>query len=301
MFSIKVGIVDSEKAYLPEINAYIDYLKKNNIEAQRVYLQDFERFCDFDIIWKFTGVDYKKINEHVAVIHEYNSRTIGRLGRVKDCIKKHVNIQPNGRIFLNEHIRQQFNFKDQVPSIIRDMGIDSSFFMTDCAKEYDFVYIGDMSEHRQLDKLLASFRNSYYTILMLGTPNDQLFNNFKDEKNIIFTGSVPYKEVPLLASKSIYGVNYIPDVKPYNEQTSTKLLEYCALNLKIVTTDYSWIRKFEKQENAAFYRIDKRHQKIDFDALVKYEYRTPNVDKYEWSKVLYNSNLLNFLAEITKK
>ncbi|MER2009356.1 MAG: glycosyltransferase, partial [Psychrobacillus sp.] len=226
--------------------------------------------------------------------------TIGRLGRVKDCIKKHVNIQPQGRIFLNEHVKQQFNFKDQVPSITRDMGIDSSFFQTDCAKEYEFVYIGDMNEQRQLDKLLESFRNSPFTILMIGTPNDRLFNEFKSEKNIIFTGRVSYKEVPLLASKAVYGVNFIPNKQPYNEQTSTKLLEYCALNLKIVTTNYSWVRRFEQQEKASFYKIS-THQKIDFDILLKHEYRTPNVDKYEWNKVLDNADLVRFLTEITKK
>ncbi|MER2108129.1 MAG: hypothetical protein ABS949_14430 [Solibacillus sp.] len=299
MFSIKVGIVGSEKAYLPEINAYIDYLQKNDIDAQRVHAQDFDQFHQFDVIWRFPGLDYKKTTKDVAVVHEYNSRSIGKFGRLKDCMKKYINIQPQGRVFLNEQVRQQFNFNDQVPSITRDMGIDASFFKVECAKEYDFVYIGDMTEHRQLDNLLASFRNSPYTILMIGTPNDQLFHDFKHEKNIIFTGSVPYKEVPLLAAKAVYGINYIPNRHPYNEQTSTKLLEYCALNLKIVTTDYSWARQFEQQERAAFYKIDTL-QKIDFDALVKYEYNTPNVERYEWSKVLDSAGLLSFLAEITK-
>lgn len=300
MFSIKVGIVGSEKAYLPEINAYIDYLQKNNIDAQRIHAQDVDQFHQFDVIWRFPGLDYKKIKKEIAIVHEYNSSSIGKLGRVKDVIKKFVNIQPHGRVFLNDQIRQQFNFNDQVPSITRDMGIDASFLNTDCVKEYDFVYIGDMTEHRQLQHLLANFRNSPYTILMIGTPNDQLFNDFKYEKSIIFAGSVSYKEVPLLASKAIYGVNYIPNRHPYNEQTSTKLLEYCALNLKIVTTDYSWVTQFEQQEKAAFYKID-AHKKIDFDTLVKYEYNTPNVEKYEWSKVLERAGLLDFLAEITKK
>lgn len=299
MFSIKIGIVDTEKAYLPEINAYIYYLYKHNIDVQRIFANDVVQLQNFDVVWKFPGLEYKKLDENIAVIHEYNSRTIGRLGRVKDRIKKHVNIQPQGRVFLNEHVKQQFNFTDQIPSLTRDMGIDSSFFQKNSVKEYEFVYIGDMNDQRQLDKLLASFKGSPFTILMIGTPNDRLFNEFKNEKNIEFTGKVPYKEVPLLASKAIYGVNYIPNRQPYNEQTSTKLLEYCALNLKIVTTNYNWVNQFEQQEKAAFYKIS-THQKIDFDALLKYEYRTPNVDKYEWNKILDSVGLLSFLTEITK-
>jgi len=47
-----------------------------------------------------------------------------------------------------------------------------------------------------------------------------------------------------------YGLNLVPDRLPYSEQTSTKLLEYCAVGLPVVSTDYRWVRGFAQQHGA---------------------------------------------------
>ena len=47
-------------------------------------------------------------------------------------------------------------------------------------------------------------------------------------------------------------LNLVPDQLPYTRQTSTKLLEYCAAELPVVSTDYTWVREFERQHGARF-------------------------------------------------
>lgn len=295
---MKIAILDTRKAYLPEISAYISYLEKNGITAVRIYKDILDNINKYDIIWKFTGVDFIG-NNNGSVVHEYNSLTVGKLKWIKDTIKKQTNIKPEGRVFLNNEVKAAMNFKDNVPSIIRDMGIAKEFFVQNPNKEYDFVYIGAMEKSRQLDQILHSFKQKdiQKNILMIGRPNDELYAQFKDNKNIIFTGIVNYKEVPKLASKGIYGLNYVPDVYPFNKQTSTKLLEYCALGLNIVTTDYYWVRNFEEKENSSFYKItNKTH--LDFESIDKFNYRTADVMKYEWNTVLNQSRLIEFINQI---
>lgn len=296
---MKIAILDTKKAYLPEINAYINYFKKKGIDAKRVYKEDLNDISEYDVIWKFAGIDTVGYKEG-HVIHEYNSLTTGNLRWIKDKLKKQINVKPAARVFLNKEVKDVMNFNDNVPSFIRDMGIAKEFFMQSSHKEYDFVYIGAMDENRMLDKILHSFKGveCNKNILMIGKPNNNLYNQFKETENIIFTGALKYEEIPQIASKAIYGLNYIPDVYPYNNQTSTKLLEYCALGLNIVTTDYSWVRKFENQENAHFYKINKNKVYLNFDDISKFEYNTPDVMKYEWDRVLEQSKLLEFLNEI---
>jgi glycosyltransferase involved in cell wall biosynthesis len=172
------------------------------------------------------------------------------------------------RIFLNENVKKGFGFNDSVDYCYRDMGIDENFL--DCKasavdKEYEFVYVGAVSKERNIDKLLKRFAERQIgKILLIGNIDDEIYREFKKYKNIIFVGKVSYLEVPKIASKAVYGVNFIPNKYPYNIQTSTKLLEYLALGLKIVTTDYKWIRDFEAKYNCSFFKVDEK--KIDLDA-----------------------------------
>ena len=106
------------------------------------------------------------------------------------------------------------------------------------------------------DKFKAS------TILLIGDPPADLSNKFKDYPNIVFTGKVDYLKIPGLLHKCMYGINYIPNEYPFNVLTAVKLIEYCACGLKIISTDYEWVRNFEKRENAAFFYTNENFRKL---------------------------------------
>lgn len=298
---MKIAILDSQKAYLPEIDAYIEYLNKKGIETDRITNQDLDNLNQFDVLWRFSGIDLSR-NKELCVVHEYNSLSIGSLRFVKDTLKKHLNTRPSGRVFLNSEVRKSFNFKDGVPSINRDMGISKNFFIHNDEKEYDFVYVGTMDQSRQLENILQAFRSNIIDkkILMVGRPNDELYKTFKNNENIIFTGSVAYEEVPKLASKAVYGVNYIPDIYPYNEQTSTKLLEYCALGLKVITTNYKWVNQFEQNTNSNFFKLNKDLSNFTNENLDCFNFNIPNVEQYEWENLLDEIQLLQFIESLKK-
>lgn len=302
---MKIAFMNNGKSYLPEIQAYTKYINDySSWSAEEIVLgkDNGKSLNNYDVIWRFTGIDYKKKSNDQLVIHEYNSLSAGKFNRQKDMLKKAINVTPDGRIFLNEHVKNNFNFNDEIPDLKRDMGIASNFFYENTIKEYDFVYLGSMEASREVENILSFFRKGLInkSIILIGDPPDYLYKEFRGYKNITFTGKVPYKDVPILASSAIYGINYIPDVFPYNIQTSTKLLEYCALGLKIITNDYKWVNDFEKNRGANFYKLSRDLSNFSDNQLEKFHFNTPDVRDLEWNKMFNDIELMKFLDYLAK-
>lgn len=298
----KILFIDTEKSYLPEIPAYLKYF--NNTSDFQAYTST--EICkpinyeEFDIIWEFKGLG-GITPKNQLMVHEYHSLSTGNFAKTKDLLKKKINKKPDLRIFLNEKVQKNYNFGDETPYIYRDMGVDKSFFDIERTnKEYDFVYIGSVTKKRKIDKLLDAFvKRNNGKICLIGEPDKEIYEKFKNYKNITFTGRVSYDEVPVIASKGIYGINFIPDVYPYNIQTSTKVLEYLALGLKVVTTDYLWIREFEKENGCVFYYFNKNHLKIDLKEIENFNYLS-NVhpEKFLWENVIQNSRISDIILKL---
>lgn len=300
---LKVGLIDTQKSYLPEIYAYHSYLNmQSQIEASIIKATDIKEYKDgdFDVIWKFPGLDFKRDFKTTKVIHEYNSLSVGSFVQLKNFLKKRGNIRPDGRVFLNQFIENELNFKDQIPSIKRDMGISKDFFIKTHKKEYDFVYLGTMDKSRNLHLALQPFVTDLKgkTIVLIGDPEEELYNEYKKYKNIIFTGRVAYKKVAEIAAKAEYGYNYIPNIYPFNVQTSTKLLEYCAMGLKIVTTSYEWVDKFELDSGGSFFRLNSNLSNLTIEELNKFPFNTPDVLTFEWNRLLSQIKLIDFINKI---
>lgn len=294
---MKIAFVNSGKSYLPEIKAYIDYLNKRGYSAMEVYSDQKEVIEKFDIVWKFMGLDMKRDNKNQFYIHEYCSLSVGKFSKQKDLLKKYLNRKPAGRIFLNEELYQRMNFKDNLPFLKRDMGISQSFYTTQDKKDYDFIYFGDTSNSRKLNFLLNNFKtqNKDQNIILIGTISNELYRNFKNTDNIIFTGKLSHEDVPAVASKAVYGINYVPDIFPFNIQTSTKLLEYCALGLKIITTNYNWVNQFEESRGARFLKVEEDLKNFTRDRIEKFDFHTPNVEDLKWENIFENIGLINYL------
>lgn len=178
------------------------------------------------------------------------------------------------------------------------MGIDEKFIKArNTNKEYDFIYVGSISKSRGIDKLLKIFtENKNGKLCLVGEVEDVIYNMYKNNKDIIFTGKVTYAEVPEIASKAIYGINYIPNKYPFNIQTSTKLLEYLALDLKVITTDYKWIRQFEKQHECSFFKLDPFNLEFNIDKIEKHEFKSNfKAEEFLWDNIIEKAGLKKML------
>ena len=299
---MKILFVRTGKAFLPEIDAYVKYFNKlEGFEAYDSQLLD-ENYSidDFDVIWEFKGFGgVRDVNK--VIVHDYASLSTGSFPKVKNNLKKWLNPKPNLRVFLNQAVRQGFNFNDDIEFCYRDMGIDERFLSVKSEeKEYDFVYVGSICKGRGMDRFLAEFtRKPQGKLCLIGNVEDDIYNEYKHNKDLVFTGSVPYGEVPIIASKAVYGINYIPDKYPFNIQTSTKLLEYLALGLKVITTDYQWVRDFEKLHGCSFYKLNLKQDGFDRDYIESYDYKSNfAVENHLWDVVLENSGLKEKIRDI---
>lgn len=295
----KILLLSSGKAYLPEIEAYKKYLSNDDYQFVDSRELDAIDFKEFDLIWKFMGTDFHK-TINVPIIHEYASLSTGNFAKAKNRIKRVFNIRPELRIFLNENVKKEFNFNDNVPYVYRDMGVDDCFFIKNDNKNYDFVYVGEMSVERGITNILEKFAKDLNTqsLLMIGEPEKLLYEKYKKFRNIIFTGRVNYKEVPQIASQAEYAINYIPDKYPYNLQTSTKLLEYVAMNLKIVTTNYKWVNEFEKEKGMKFYIVSDGLKELRIKNLLNYRFKNNNISDLNWKNIIKKSEIKIILDKL---
>lgn len=299
---IKILFIRSENAFLPEVDAYIDYFNKtkefNAYDSSKI--KDY-KLEDFDVIWEFKGFSGIKKNKNQILVHEYASLSTGKFSILKNFLKSKCNSKPDLRIFLNENVKEGFKFNDDVHFCYRDMGIDNQFTLKDkVAKEYDFVYVGSIGKEREMDKFLKAFtEKDNGTLCLVGNVDHEIYSEYKNHKNLIFTGKVSYSDVPKIAAKAEYGINFIPDKYPFNIQTSTKLLEYLALGLKIVTTDYIWVRQFEEKQDCSFYKLDYNNLIFDKKRIQEHEFLNRfNTKEYLWENIIKKSELetklLNF-------
>ncbi|MAF97999.1 MAG: hypothetical protein CMH26_05115 [Micavibrio sp.] len=286
--------------YLPEIPAYMRYLETAHPDFKAYNSLDLDDYHpkEFDVIWRFMGLDAS--GEGRYVVHEYNSLSAGRWPVVKNSVKMMLNKRPDQRVFLNKIVRKGFPFRDDVPYQYRDMGIAAQFFEAPLKPEYDFVYAGSVHRGPEVIAILDYFAQSARdaTVLIIGDASEEARERFKDAKNITFTGRIPYEKVASYVARGRYGLNLVPDQYPYNVQTATKVLEYCALGMPIVSMKYRWIEGFANRRNGKFFWLEPDFSNLTLNALENYEFSTPNVEDRRWRELIDKSGVFECLTSL---
>ena len=295
---MKVIFERTARAYLPELTAYLDYLKTFHPEIDAYDSNDLSDYdpLDFDVVWRFMGLDRKAIGRYV--IHEYNSLSIAPFPHLKNWIKKAVNAKPDGRAFLNPDVKADFGFNDGVPDTVRDMGIDPSFFVSaPLHPEYDFVYAGSLDRGAVMRAFLDLFKTELKTasLLIVGNVPDDINEAYGNMSNITFTGRVPYQDVAKYIAKGRYGVNLTPDIYPMNRQAATKVLEYSAVGIPVISLDYQWIREFAVTKNAKFFTVQPDMSNLNLTALDQFTFKIPDVSMDTWENVIRRSGIFDLL------
>lgn len=291
-----IHFVHEGDAYLPELQAYSEFLQAKGHEAQ-IHRNVETIPSKPQVLWWMCGQVPPGIAQRFSGafhIHEYASASVPPLAWLKDRIKRARQPLPDYRIFQNEWVCQRMGFGDDVPSEFRDMGIAAGFFNKPLSQdfpEFDFVYLGEMRRLQCFPRVFEALAELQRRVLLVGEIPNDFKGGLGDSPYITVTGSVPYVNVPSQLRRARCGLNLVPGQSPYIQQTSTKLIEYCAVGLPVVSTDYQWVRNFERQQDGRFAYIPLRASKATYRgllglALENQVLKVPDVNALSWPKLL---------------
>lgn len=287
----KIAIEVTDCAFLPEAYAYRDYFNKKGFKCDFVDKGD-PRLIDYDCALLFHGFHpfWKKYPKFI--IGEYHSLSTGRFNRVKDFLKRIFNVRSNVYIFLNDDVRRKMWFSKNINYSTRSMGYSKEDFerFKNEEKKFDIVYCGSYRDG--LWDIIKKLADLGITIAVVGSEIP-----FKHELITSFGRKNPI-EARRIISQAKYGLNYTPDVFPLNFQDSTKVIEYCAAGLGVITNKYHWVNRFEKSRGANF--LDLKEINLASD-LYEYNYIVPNIDDLEWGFLINNIKIEEKLTDLSYK
>jgi glycosyltransferase involved in cell wall biosynthesis len=136
-------------------------------------------------------------------------------------------------------------FGATAPYSLRDMGVQRGFFEARASgePEFDFVYLGETVRLQAFLPALAALLEARLSLLVVGSIAPALREVLPLFANVRCVGRVAHDEVPSQLLRARAGLNLIPAQLPFTEQTSTKVLEYLAVGLPVVSNDYAWARR----------------------------------------------------------
>lgn len=297
-----IAFIHSGRALLPEIEAYQEYFSERGIETAVLKKHERSRL-EPAVEWHFMGLNVVRKFPRAALIHEYASASVPPLAWLKDKSKAVLNLKPEFRLFLNSRVQQRFGFTDNVPCGYRDMGVPENWLTdinTDTSKQFDFVYAGSASPALEFKMMLDLFAKGNFrskTLLVLLRDASTYQQQYDKYRNITFAGPVAHKEIRSRIISARYGINFKPNVEPYSFQTSTKILEYSACGLPVVTTATDWIRNFEKESGACFFYLREDMHHLNPDEVANYPFRIADVRRHTWQQQIESSGIMLFLKQ----
>jgi glycosyltransferase involved in cell wall biosynthesis len=246
---ITVHFVHGARSYLPELAAYQAHIEHLG-HAVQMHTQAHNVPDDAQAVWWICGrvpsAQARRLKGAVQV-HEYASASVAPLAWLKDRIKQWQHPVPDFRVFQSDWVRQRMGFgqPDAVPFALRDMGVPDAFLTAQAQQppEFDLVYLGEMRRLLHFVPQLHTLGRAGLSLLLVGDVPAALQERLAALGHIQSTGRVPQDQVPAQLLRARAGLNLMPDVLPLAEQTSTKMLEYLALGLPVISNPYAWAQR----------------------------------------------------------
>lgn len=129
-----------------------------------------------------------------------------------------------------------------------------------------FSYCGTLDHNRRMDKLLNAFafvagRENSAKLLIIGDGSarrtlQERARELDLQQRIIFTGFVPYSEVPAHLAISTVALAFISMDACFEHQPPTKTVEYLAQGLPVIATDTAGNRAFIRHDFNGFLSQD---------------------------------------------
>jgi hypothetical protein len=287
-----IHFIRNGPSYLPEIDAYCAYIQSRDHQTM-VHDSSHAVPTSASVVWWFCGrVPLREAHRLRGAfqIHEYASASIPPYAWAKDQVKHWTQPRPDYRIYQNGWVRERMGFGDGVPHALRDMGVAEHFFYVPSntpAPEFDLVYLGEMSRLLAFIPVLQTIHAAGRSLLLVGDVPAELQAQLPP--NVTCTGRVEHAQVPRHLRRARFGLNLVPNATPFHQQTSTKVLEYCAVGLRVVSNAYPWARYFMAQHKANFYLLNDNAPSLTTifgEALDAYPYEVPDVRSLAWPLVL---------------
>ena len=74
-------------------------------------------------------------------------------------------------------------------------------------------------------------------------------------------------------------------------------MEYIALNLKIVTTDYEWVNKFEQERKMQFLKTNLSLDNINDNYLKSFNFKNTDINDLRWRTVIEKSRIKEWIKD----
>lgn len=297
--SYHIGITLREHAYTPEAYAYERFLSKAGWKVTLAKEEDIPLTVDIAIL--FMGIKpcwtKKRFRKE---IHEFHSLSVPPFAKFKDFLKSNISYVPDGRIFLNEAVQKRLSFRDNKPFLLRDMGVDESLFKpSNPDSRYDIIYCGSIENRSGLVESLCDLAKLGFSLLVVGGCSTETQCKLSNFTNIEYVGKVGREALPALYAQARYGLNYTPDLYPFNIQTSTKTLEYLAAGLGVISNKYQWIEEFAERNNfTPIWLENVREHQI---SILHSSSLSPDImSNYSWDNILEENNFERWLSDLIK-
>ncbi len=269
---ITVHFVHGARSYLPELAAYQSHIQSLG-HAVHMHTQAHSVPGDAQAVWWMCGrvpADQARRFKGAVQVHEYASASVAPLAWLKDRIKQWQHPVPDFRVFQSEWVRHRMGWQDTVPFALRDMGVPDAFLTAQALQppEFDLVYLGEMRRLLHFVPLLQTLGQAGLKLLLVGDVPPALQAHLATLDHIQSTGRVPHDQVPAQLLRARAGLNLMPDVLPLNEQTSTKMLEYLALGLPVISNPYAWAQRTARAHLGRAQLLDVQATAVQWQAAV---------------------------------
>ena len=294
---MRVLILRPSISFLPEVDAYARVLSAHGHTVKISSAEDpVPDTSQVDLVYRFGGFLARRAS-HVPEIHEYSSASTGRAPHLKNAIKSRFSTRPVGRVFLNNSVRGQFHFEDSVPWITRDMGVDRRFLEVRDFRErsHDIVYVGSIEGRKRVEESLLRLAKKGLRVAVAGQADSVAIRKFKTA-GISFAGRLPTHEIPGFLAQANYGLNFTPDVYPFNQQTSTKVLEYLTAGLTVISNSYPWIETHSRLIGYQYLDLRAFLSSSGCDLPTVSPLPLHVVAQFLWESVLARAEFVNFLT-----
>jgi glycosyltransferase involved in cell wall biosynthesis len=244
---MQIHFVRGGDSYLPELDAYGEHVARFGWTTQ-VHSDAGTVPADARAVWWICGrvpsTEARGL-AHAFHVPEYASASVPPYASLKDAVKRWTHPRPHHRVFQSEWVRKRMGFHSSVPYSLRDMGVPRSFFdaHAESPPEFDLVYVGETSRLAGFLPALAALLEARLSLLVVGSVAPELGALLSRFANVRCIGRVPQAQVPAQLLRARAGLNLMPPRLPFTEQTSTKVLEYLATGLPVISSDYGWARR----------------------------------------------------------
>jgi len=268
---MEIHFVRGGPSYLPELAAYSEHLA---LAGHRALVHDTHEAVPDDarVVWWVCGRVPRQGAarfRHAFQVHEYASASVAPAAWLKDRVKQWTHPRPHHRVFQSEWVRERLGFDAAIPFSLRDMGVPRAFFdaRPTTGPEFDLAYAGATSRLAEFASDLHALDAAGLRLLVIGTVDENVAGLLHGLRHAHCLGRVPQAEVASQMLRARAGLNLMPAHLPLTQQTSTKVLEYLAVGLPVVSNDYAWIRRMQGEHP----------QRIQI---------LPTLDAQAWRKVL---------------